>query len=539
MQRDHAKTLEGLHAEIQKLQEKCADLTFRLAMEETSRVPDPVSSSSSEATTKQRIEELESILRTREEDVVRLEAAVRDREGRLNAVVIQIDREREARLREAASFTERERALKSELEARAGRVAFLTAQLHKIKVSGGGGGGGGSGEAAFITLQPHPNPQGTSSSSSTSNHRHMQPEAALGSMAVKERRRGGVDALAAGWGSAGDEEANGSGAATSAAAAPRHLRPVRPPSSSSSSAVAAAAAAANRRAAEESLATGNAAQNSKRVVGARTRRFRQVAQEDGAFGDDEASALAPSAAATSGVIKPKPPVLPPIHGPSARGVEDRGRGGANNTGLNYNNNNNSNNSVFNSVVHNGGRAGLDSECQSGDEDPSFHQQNHHLSPQHRHPQQQQQYEDVSIIDLQASANGNAAVYAKENLPFNVNGVQEISGATPGDLHEAASGGAGNGAAGGTGIGVARNLEGPVLVRKARVRTVSRRELARHQHHHQAPGKGGGGGDGVGGVGGGGGGAAEVGVLALDAAEKVPSSMTGWRQGKVQNNPTTP
>jgi len=103
------------------------------------------------------------------------------------------------------------------------------------------------------------------------------------------------------------------------------------------------------------------------------------------------------------------------------------------------------------------------------------------------------------------------------------------------------GGGGSGGGGGGGGGVSSSMEGPVLVRKTRVRTVSRRELARHhQHHHQTSGKvvvdGSGGG---GGGGGGGGAAAEVGVLALDAAEKVPSTIAGWRHGKVQNNPTTP
>lgn len=32
MQQEHAQTLQGLHGELQKLQKKCADLTFELAM---------------------------------------------------------------------------------------------------------------------------------------------------------------------------------------------------------------------------------------------------------------------------------------------------------------------------------------------------------------------------------------------------------------------------------------------------------------------------------------------------------------------------
>ena len=32
MQQEHAKTLQGLHQELQKLQKKCAELTFELAM---------------------------------------------------------------------------------------------------------------------------------------------------------------------------------------------------------------------------------------------------------------------------------------------------------------------------------------------------------------------------------------------------------------------------------------------------------------------------------------------------------------------------
>merc|ERR1719193_590642 len=88
-------------------------------MEETSHVPaaDNAADAATADAAAARVDELESRLAAREEDVVRLEAALRDREGRLGAVVIQIDREREARLRDVASFTERERALKSELDA--------------------------------------------------------------------------------------------------------------------------------------------------------------------------------------------------------------------------------------------------------------------------------------------------------------------------------------------------------------------------------------------------------------------------------------
>ena len=159
---------------------------------------------------------------------------------------------------------------------------------------------------------------------------------------------------------------------------------------------------------------------------------------------------------------------------------------------------------------------------------------------------------MSIIDLQASANVNGSVYAKDNATFsgnnanatayasnlvnnfnNTNSVKEIVGVAASGESVSASNGLANGV-------VTGSMEGPVLVRKARVRTVSRRELARHQqHHHQGVGKGLGGGGGGDSGGGGGGTAAEYGVLALDAAEKVPSAINGWRHGKVQNNPTTP
>ena len=34
MQQEHAQTLQGLHQELQKLQKKCAELNFELAMKE-------------------------------------------------------------------------------------------------------------------------------------------------------------------------------------------------------------------------------------------------------------------------------------------------------------------------------------------------------------------------------------------------------------------------------------------------------------------------------------------------------------------------
>jgi len=452
MQREHAKTLEGLHSEIQKLQEKCADLTFRLAMEETSRAPStldaapqctgvcrqqhPAADVNNVASI--RVAELEALLQTREEAVERLEETVRDREAKLQRVVLALERERECQARESASWEERERTLKSELEARAGRVAFLTAQLHKVKV-------GRDGEAALVTVQPHP--AQLSAMQQQQKHQAMLRQQQSGSLLQRAPRRLG-------------------GGASLPDASIRHsdegLRMPRPPSASSSTSNTAA-----RRV--------DATSAGRRVVAAGGRRFRQATAEDAE--DDPDDQRRQSSA------RPKPPVLPPINGPGRR--SGGGGGGQSRHRLNTNNNNSA-------------------------DDPEMDD----AASQHRRVPRSESllYEDVNIIDLSGGGNDAFKPPSNEDLAkyYASRSGSGNSGECEDDPSDDSSYGGGGGAM----------LEGPVLVRKARVRTVNRRDLARHQQHQDRDGARQG--------------EVTMGVLAVDASE------VNWRRGReLQNNPTTP
>ncbi|XP_063081561.1 coiled-coil domain-containing protein 92 isoform X2 [Cavia porcellus] len=157
LQREHASTLRGLHAEIRRLQQHCTDLTYELTLKSCEQPGDAASRS---AELQRRCEELEAQLRAKEGENGEL---LRELEQK-NAVIAVLEntvRERERKyLEELKVKSHRLSLLSGELEQRAGTVAYLTAQLHaaKKKLLGAGGPADASpaGGPALASYKPAP-----------------------------------------------------------------------------------------------------------------------------------------------------------------------------------------------------------------------------------------------------------------------------------------------------------------------------------------------------------------------------------------------
>nr|XP_025872873.1 coiled-coil domain-containing protein 92 [Vulpes vulpes] len=130
LQREHASTLKGLHAEIRRLQQHCTDLTYELTVKSSDQTGDG-SSRSSEL--KRRCEELEAQLKLQEEENNELLKELEQK----NAMIVVLEntvKEREKKyLEELKVKSHKLNMLSGELEQRASTIAYLTAQLHAAK----------------------------------------------------------------------------------------------------------------------------------------------------------------------------------------------------------------------------------------------------------------------------------------------------------------------------------------------------------------------------------------------------------------------
>ncbi|XP_021567644.1 coiled-coil domain-containing protein 92 [Carlito syrichta] len=138
LQREHANTLKGLHAEIRRLQQHCTDLTYELTLKSSEQTADGASRSSE---LQRRCEGLEAQLKAKGEENAELLQELEQKNAMI-AVLENTIRERERRyLEELKAKSHKLSLLSGELEQRAGTVAYLTAQLHaaRKKLLGAGG----------------------------------------------------------------------------------------------------------------------------------------------------------------------------------------------------------------------------------------------------------------------------------------------------------------------------------------------------------------------------------------------------------------
>ncbi|XP_027431489.1 coiled-coil domain-containing protein 92 isoform X3 [Zalophus californianus] len=166
LQREHASTLKGLHAEIRRLQQHCTDLTYELTLKSSDQTdPGPWlvllgegSSRSSEL--KRRCEELEAQLKLQENENNELLRELEQKNAMI-AVLENTVKEREKKyLEELKVKSHKLNMLSSELEQRASTIAYLTSQLHaakrKLVSASGTSDGSPSGSPVLASYKPAP-----------------------------------------------------------------------------------------------------------------------------------------------------------------------------------------------------------------------------------------------------------------------------------------------------------------------------------------------------------------------------------------------
>ncbi|KFP27785.1 Coiled-coil domain-containing protein 92, partial [Colius striatus] len=130
LQREHANTLKGLHAEIRRLQQHCTDLTYELTVK-SSDLSGNGNSRSDEL--KRKCEDLEAQLKAKEAENNELLKELEQK----NAMIMVLEntiKEREKKyLEELKMKSHKLNMLSSELEQRASTIAYLTSQLHATK----------------------------------------------------------------------------------------------------------------------------------------------------------------------------------------------------------------------------------------------------------------------------------------------------------------------------------------------------------------------------------------------------------------------
>lgn len=124
LQTQHAKILQGLHTEIQTLQQKCAHLTFELAMKE---------SPSHQQNSDKRFQELKEQLKCANEEVMKLRSAVTIKEeasGLLQHQLREVEQKYATQIATKDSLIQK---LQSELDTQSSSIAYLTMKLHQSK----------------------------------------------------------------------------------------------------------------------------------------------------------------------------------------------------------------------------------------------------------------------------------------------------------------------------------------------------------------------------------------------------------------------
>uniref|UniRef100_A0A8C0GNE8 Coiled-coil domain containing 92 n=2 Tax=Chelonoidis abingdonii TaxID=106734 RepID=A0A8C0GNE8_CHEAB len=130
LQREHANTLKGLHAEIRRLQQHCTDLTYELTLK-SSDLAENGSSRSDEL--RRKCEALEAQLKVKEAENNELLKELEQKTAMIMVLENTIKEREKKYLEELKMKSHKLNMLSSELEQRASTIAYLTSQLHATK----------------------------------------------------------------------------------------------------------------------------------------------------------------------------------------------------------------------------------------------------------------------------------------------------------------------------------------------------------------------------------------------------------------------
>lgn len=129
MQQEHAKTLQGLYAEINKLQKKCGELTFKLAMNATSSDGGEVA-----AQVKQSLDESQKVLNDLKTENIELKGIIEVKNKRIVVLEGQLKTLDQKYIKDLSDKEANLAAVVRELEKKSDTVAYLTSQLHSTKL---------------------------------------------------------------------------------------------------------------------------------------------------------------------------------------------------------------------------------------------------------------------------------------------------------------------------------------------------------------------------------------------------------------------
>ncbi|XP_041348955.1 coiled-coil domain-containing protein 92-like [Gigantopelta aegis] len=125
IQQEHANTLKALHEEIHSLQKKCSDLQFQLHVTEQPSVETDVQDNTFDLETSiKECKELESQLR---EEIVQKNKKVQILEHELRL-------QKKRYLDEQRAHMQQINSLRADLDVKSNSVAYLTTELHRIKI---------------------------------------------------------------------------------------------------------------------------------------------------------------------------------------------------------------------------------------------------------------------------------------------------------------------------------------------------------------------------------------------------------------------
>ena len=122
---EHSKTLQGLHREIQKLQSRCSELTFKLHFSDG----DTPLSEGGEEDSRDPLETMES-LRAQLEDVTQ---SLGTELHHKTEIINQLENQLLSAQIEITALSEKQRHSQSELESKSKTIGFLTASLRQVK----------------------------------------------------------------------------------------------------------------------------------------------------------------------------------------------------------------------------------------------------------------------------------------------------------------------------------------------------------------------------------------------------------------------
>lgn len=126
MQQEHAQTLQGLHQELQKLQKKCAELNFELAMKEGT--PD-------EEHYRKQQKVLEAEVKEAKAEKQNHEEMVEKKDRRINTMEQQLKVQEKKYVDEIKKLKQFVHRHKTERDQKSEMIAHLTAQLHQLSLT--------------------------------------------------------------------------------------------------------------------------------------------------------------------------------------------------------------------------------------------------------------------------------------------------------------------------------------------------------------------------------------------------------------------